>query len=321
MLSFEFSNAPDLDYWQGIRYLSDNYYIICGTNKSDQGIFYIGDVLNYNSNNNYTLNFPGANTTSLYGPNYKGNATYQLVGSYQNMDDNNIYGLFYEGTLSDFNNQNNYKTIELGYSYTFVHSIMENILVGNYNISDISPINAFLMTIDTGKVINIRYPNSKSNTVYGVWYNGDSTYTLCGGYSYLEVFKQEIYIGPIIKPFGYTYLVNYNIKTNQFSNWTTIYYPYNNYNLLSHFQGISSNSPGKYQLAADTIKLGKIITSFVEVKFDQNSKFYLNKWIDFKYPLPGIIESSSNSVAQNCIVGTYLDETDKTTAFQLKIEL
>jgi AAA+ superfamily predicted ATPase len=40
----------------------------------------------------------------LYGPNYKGNAIYQLVGSYQNINDNNIYGLFFQGTISDFNN-------------------------------------------------------------------------------------------------------------------------------------------------------------------------------------------------------------------------
>lgn len=315
----KYGNATDLKYWQGIRYLSDNYYIICGTNKSDQGIFYIGDLLNYNSNNNYLVKYPGATTTSLYGPSYMGNATYRLVGSYQKDEDNNIYGLFYQGTLSDFGNSNNYKTIFVGYSYTFVHSTIENILVGNCDSYNLGPIEGFLMIIDIGKVVKVSYPGSKSNTVYGVWYNNDFTYTLCGGYSNLEVLGIDIYKGSIIQPFGNAYLVNYNIVTGEFTNWTTFNYPYAEYNLLTHFQGISSSEPNKYQLAADTIHFGQVITSFAEVSKDNLDNFHLNQWIDFKYPLPGIIASSSNSVSRNNIVGTYIDETNESTAFQLSI--
>jgi hypothetical protein len=55
MTKFQYSNASDLEYWQGIRYLKDNYYLLCGTNKLMEGILYIGDLLNYNSNNNYIV--------------------------------------------------------------------------------------------------------------------------------------------------------------------------------------------------------------------------------------------------------------------------
>jgi len=319
MIKFQYSNASDLEYWQGIRYLSDNYYLLCGTNKSMEGVLYIGDLLNYNSNNNYIVNYPGASTTSIYGPDYKGNAVYRLVGSYQKYKDNNIYGLFYQGSLSELTNQNNYKTIFIGYSYTFIHSTIENILVGNYDQTDLGPIQAFLMIIDIGKVINISYPGSKSNTVYGVWYDGDGNYTLCGGYSNLDVNITDIYIGNIIKPFGQAYLVNYNSVTNEFTNWTTLNYPYIN-NVLTHFEGISSSDKNKYQLAADTVHLDKIITSYVEVTKDNFNNFIVEKWIDFLYPLPGVIVSSSNSVSNNNIVGTYVDEDNHSTAFQLSID-
>lgn len=315
-----YSNAPNLKYWQGIRYLSDNYYIIVGTNKSGQGILYIGDLLNYDSNNNYLVNYPESSTTSVYGPDYIGNATYRLVGSYQKDKDQNIYGLFYQGTIKDLENYNNYKTVFVGSSYTFVHSTMENILVGNYDEYNLGPIQAFLMIIDIGKVIKISYPGSKSNTVYGVWYNGDSTYTLCGGYSDLNVIRPDIYKDSIIIPFGKAYLVNYNILTGQFSNWTTFNYPYSIDSALTHFQGISSNDSQKYQLAGDTVYDGKIITSYIEVSKDKCNNFTLDKWIDFSYPLPGNIATSSNSVSKNVIVGTYVDINNSSSAFQLSIE-
>jgi len=314
-----------LIYWQGIRYLSDNFYLICGTNRLKEGVVYIGDLLNYNPNNNYRVKYPGSSTTSIYGPDYIDNGNYRLVGSYENKNDTTVYGLFFQGTLLDLENSNNYKTINIGLTFTFVHSTIENILVGNYDQSYLGPIQAFLMIIDTGKIINISYPGARSNTLYGVWYDGDGNYTLCGGYSYLDVNVNQVYVKNIIKPFGLAFMVNYNIKTNEFKNWTTFNYPYLNNgilsnNVLTHFEGISSSEKNKYQLATDTIFLDKIITSFVEVSKDKFNNFIVSKWIDFSYPLPGIILSSSNSVANNTIIGLYIDKENSSTAFQLKIE-
>ena len=36
-------------------------------------------------------------------------------------------------------------------------------------------------------VTNIVFPGSKSNTAYGIWQNGPTNYTICGGYSPLAV--------------------------------------------------------------------------------------------------------------------------------------
>jgi hypothetical protein len=46
----------------------------------------------------------------------------------------------------------------------------------------------------------------------------------------------------------------------------------------------------------------------------------LDKWLDFSYPLPGNIATSSNSVSKNAIVGTYVDINNSSCAFQLSIE-
>ena len=314
----EYSNAPNLQFWQGIRYLSDNFYIMCGTNQNSKGIFYAGPLLNYNDKNNYEINYPGSNITSVYGPDYIGKGIYRLVGSYRKDQDEIIYGFFFQGSITNFNNHINYKTISVGSSYTYVHSTMNNILVGNYDEYNLGPINAFLMIIDIGKIIKISYPGSTSNTVYGVWYNGESTYTLCGGYSTDSISGNEVYNNFQPKPIGKAYIVNYDLIKNEFSNWTTFEYPYSKYNILTHFQGISSNKKNIYHLAADTINSQGIIASFVEVHKSECNNFIITKWIDYKYPLPDTI-TSSNSVANNTVVGTYINKENKSKAFQGKI--
>jgi hypothetical protein len=319
MTVVEYSNAPDLQFWQGIRYLSDNYYIMCGTNQLDQGIFYVGPLLNYNSNNNYNVNYPGSNKTSIYGPDYVGAGVYRLVGSYRKDTDNSVYGFFYQGTTKDFTNPNNFKTVFIGSTYTYVHSTMGNILAGNYDEYNLGPIQAFLMVIDTGKVVKVSYPGSTSNTVYGVWHNGDGNYTLCGGYSTAHITGDKVYNNFKTLPIDKAYIVNYNVLLDQFTNWTTIEYPYAQREVLTHFQGISSSKKGVYQLVADTIHAGAFIASFVKVNQNQiTGIFKLDEWFNYKYPLPLTI-TSSNSVANNAVVGTYIDTSGHAEAFQGKI--
>jgi len=317
MVSFTYSNAPGLLFWQGIRKFSDNYYIICGTNEQEQGILNIGPLLNYNSANNYIITYPGSITTSVYGPNYVGFSYYRLVGSYKNENDDNVYGFYFEGKLSDINNENNYKTISTGASYTYVHSTMKDILVGNYDKNTRSPISAFLMIIPTGKIINIEYPGSTSNTVYGIWHNGGTSYTLCGGYSTDSIVNSDVYINNQPLPIGKAYMVNYDIEKNEFKNWTTFKYPYSRNDLLTHFEGISSSEPDVYELAADTIN-GILQPSWVRVIKDEYGNFTLDEWIDYKYPLPGTI-TTSNSVANNALVGSYINESGDAVAFQMEI--
>jgi hypothetical protein len=203
---------------------------------------------------------------------------------------------------------------------------MENLLVGNYDDIlkhntynlPLGPISAFLYIINIGKKIEITYPGSTSNTAYGIWYNGNNSYTICGGYSDDAIEITNVYTkNGQPKPIDRAYLVDYNIETNTFTNWTSITYPYAN-NLLTHFQGISSNAPNKYQIAADTINISRSynIGSYVIVSRTNQGSFVVDKWDDIKFPLPLTI-TTANSVANNVIVGANFDsDFTSSIAFQ-----
>ena len=318
-----YNNSKDIKFWQGIRYLSDNYYITCGTTIDEQGVVNIGSITNYNSENNYTVTYPNSEVTSVYGPDYVGIGIYRLVGTYRNANDSTIFGFFFEGNLLDLNKPQNYNTLLIGTNseYTYVHSAMGNLLGGTYG-NGTDAINAFIMKIKTGEVIDVIYPNSKSNTVYGIWHNCDDSYTLCGGYSNEDVSAAKIYKDGQPTPFGNAYIVNYDIQTNQFTNWTSIS-DSNNKNILTHFEGISSSSPNNYELAADSINTELIINnnigSYVKMVFDQYCYFSVSSWINIDYPQPLTI-TSSNSVANNIIVGAYFESDKESYGYSAEIQ-
>lgn len=326
--NINYYNVNNILYWQGIRYLNNNFYILVGTTNENEGILYIGSVINYNSQNSYKVMYPSSILTSVYGPDYYSTGVYRLVGIYKILDHNNAFGFFFEGTLDNLNNPDNYKTVNGGGNYTYLHSIMGDILVGNYD--DINkygqgglpfgPVSAFLYIISIGKKIEITYPGSTSNTVYGIWYNGGTSYTLCGGYSNDYVQITEIYTktGPI--PIGNAYIVNYDSLTGIFTNWTSINFT-TNLDLLTHFQGISKNSSNEYQLCADSVNRGSIfnVGSWLNAKIDLIGNFYITNINNIKYPLP-LTSTSVNSVSGNVTVGTYFDANQNSIAFQSILE-
>ncbi len=63
---------------------------------------------------------------------------------------------------------------------------------------------------------DIVYPGSTTTTAYGIWYNGGTSYTICGGYSSNSNASE---------PIGNAYLVDYDSATGQFTNWTSFAYP------------------------------------------------------------------------------------------------
>ena len=63
----------------------------------------------------------------------------------------------------------------------FVHSIMGGIAVGNYDVGGEPNGYAFLYDIKTQISTTYRVPDSYSTTLYGIWHNGGSSYTLVGG--------------------------------------------------------------------------------------------------------------------------------------------
>jgi hypothetical protein len=301
--------------WQGIRQLDYNNYMIVGTYAPSTGILYLGP-LDGSSESVYNVNYPGATATSVYGPDNLGNGLIRLVGTYKT-GNGNIYGFMFSGTVGQLNDPSKYQTINNGQKYTYLHSTMGDLIVGNsdnpiqygqYNLP-LGPGNAFIYNIITKTTDYVIYPKSITNTVYGIWYNGGTSYTICGGYSETPISIDSIYENDRPKPIGHAFLVNYDSKSHKFHNWVTIDYPSSN--LLTHFEGISSSQLGQYELSADSIGLNlSPQASWVQIKqhISKHSnriklgKFKVKKWVNLNYP-GGSTGSTSNSVAGKSIVG------------------
>ena len=69
---------------------------------------------------------------------------------------------------------------------------------------------AFLYSVSQSKILtDIVYPGSTTTTAYGIWYNGGTSYTICGGYyaALLEPARRRLR----------GYLVDYDSATGQFT--------------------------------------------------------------------------------------------------------
>jgi len=330
--------------WQGIRSLGSDVYLICGTTNpspnTGYGLIYIGNI-NCQNGTTYYLNVSNSIGTSVYGPNYDiDTGIYTFVGSYTNTEQN-IYGFVYQGNLDELTNESNffYPAINQYFDTNFFHSFSNNLFVGNsgnkdkdddtvsyiYNMND-------LVLVKT--VIN--YPNSGTTTSYGIWYNGNDIYTIVGGYSDKNISIDKIYnVDGTINPIGNAFIVDYNSKTNTFSNWTSISY---GNNLLTHFQGISKNldnidrnemkvsryftKENTYSINADVIDLKKspLPTGYF-LTIDRNDKnefvYNLSNSVKILYNNDGF--SSSNSVADNKVVGLYISNDKTRISYQAEI--
>lgn len=314
--------------WQGIRYLGSDVYLMCGTTNPNPnagyGLIYIGNI-NCTDGDYYYLNVPKniGIATSLYGPNYdKNTGIYTFVGSYTNYN-YEIKGFVYNGTLNkdDLENPNNffYPNINLSYEITFLHSNANGLMVGNSgnigntfenNLETISYIYDINNLSDIKK--EIKFPGSKTTTTYGIWYNGDNSYTLVGGYSQNDVPINSIYKpNGIIDPIGSAFVVDYDCATNTFSNWTSINYKDNTNSFITHFEGIYGNENGTYSINADVLNLSLSYIPqgyFLTISRNEKKEFVYNfdNWIKLSYDDNGI--TSSNSVANNKVIGLYVGQ-------------
>ena len=92
---------------------------------------------------------------------------------------------------------------------------------------------------------------------------------------------------------------------------------------MTHFQGISSvdkSNPQSYQFAADSLNTSTKdrLPAWVSVSVDITGNFYVDQWVNLKYPLPLSI-TSSNSVADNIIVGIYIEEDGTAGGYQVQV--
>jgi hypothetical protein len=306
--------------WQGLRNYGNNadQYLICGTSKYS-GLLYVGPIAG-GGGASYLVIYPGTTTsaTSVYGPDNLPDGTLRLVGVYKVSGETTPYnhGFVWDGTLADLPSGGTFRTIDYpNAKYQYTHSTMGNLAVGNADgptqvgekTLPIGPGIAYIYDIPSATfVANIVYPGSKSNTAYGIWHNGGTSYTICGGYSPLATNNLPDHKLPLTQ--GRGYLVDYDSATKQFSNWTSFDYPHGpkGVNFVTHFEGISSTEPGIYTLNADSAQTDSahlVQGSWVRVSRTKEGGFDRGEWVDLNYPGSTHSVTSSNSVYGNQVVG------------------
>lgn len=312
--------GPPVSGWQGIRGSdTPGQFLMAGTSDTS-GLLFDG-TMDGTVGTSTLFNVPHAYNTSIYGPDNLSGSQLRLVGSYKNPDyataPVTVHGFLFEGTTAEANDPTKYRTIDYpGAKYNYVHSTMGGLAVGNYDSPldhgsfslPLGPGHAYIYDIAHNTFLtDVVYPGSNSNTAYGIWYNGGASYTICGGYS--DVLGTGVNnFDDQSRPLGQAYMVDYDSSTGLFTNWASFNYP-TGYNIITHFESISSVEKGVYTLSADSVQLGgganPVQGSFVSVRRNTDGSFGEADWVDLNYTglSPLLNVTSSNSVYGNNVVG------------------
>jgi hypothetical protein len=299
--------------WAGIRGLDDGQYLMTGSSGTS-GLLYVGPLSGAAQGQAFTLNYPGAESTSVYGPDDLGDGNVLLVGTYVMPGDSTRYGFSFRGNVAtmatDVTDAANYTQIWNGSPFNYVHSAMGGLAVGNFITSSTNIAaqagRAFIYDLDSGLFIeDIVFPGSLSNTAYGIWDNGDGTYTIAGGYSQRAVNN----VNDRLQPIGMGSLVDYDRATGRFSNWRSFSYRGGPNDTVAgtHFMGISGIERGVYQLSGSAFDSGTFVTSgWATVRRQADGTFGAMDWVDLAVPesvtgFTGI--TSANSVYGDAVVG------------------
>jgi hypothetical protein len=180
---------------------------------------------------------------------------------------------------------------------TIAHSNMGELVVGNYD-TNITTGKAFIYNRVTQTWRNLNPGGTISVTAYGIWQNGGSTstnFTIAGGQGNL---------GPGV--LDKSYLVDYDSATDTLSNYRT--YDYNNTPssaALSHFDGITENADGGYNLTGFVTTNGAVKGFFATVRRKVDNTFGNAVWTDVFYP--GSTITTGNTVVDNKVLGIFIN--------------
>jgi len=297
-------------------------YLMSGTTGNNgDGLLFVGPIT-ATGGKSYPVRVPGAMSTSVYGPDNLGGNRVRLVGSSINSGSDTRHGFLFEGTTTDLTNgTGTYTTIDVaGATFTYVHSTMGGLAVGNADGPTVGAPEgtgqAFIYDVAKKQIIgNIRFPESVSNTAYGIWHNGGTNYTICGGFSQLSINNG----GDQNQPIGQGYLVDYDSSTGQFSHWKALNYP-KGIDVVTHFEGISSTEAGVYTLAASSVHTGSALPgSFVTVRRNADGAFSDGVWVDLAYP--GSAATLTTSVSGSALTGVGIGGSGGMQWFQATVDI
>lgn len=305
---------PGVSGVRGIEGSSNNTVYITGVYVqygSPHAFLYQGPVLGGGVCNQF--NFPSdvnagrtVTSTSLYGPDNNGVGNVIVVGSYTTLESGSFVqqGLLYQGA-ADGSTTLGYTTLNPSILSpgeavinTIGHSTMGGIVVGNYDTALLEGI-AFIYNINTQQYYSLDKPDdSASLTAYGIWYNGGTSYTIAGGYSVVD--QGGVDAG---------FITDWDSSTQKLSNFTTLNYNNSPLNLVgTHFEGITTDDAGGYNLAADWQYNGQAgsFPSFAHISRNSAGGFTESstQWTSFAY-YPGASWTSANTVYKNYVLGLF----------------
>jgi hypothetical protein len=289
----------------GIRQVgtTSNVYITgsYSANGQNNGTLYVGPILG--GGTYYVYNYPSSSGatnagTNVYSADNGTGGNVMLVGTYVTSQTGNThnYGFLYNGPIPD--NGTSWTTLQVPSSLangqtvnnTIPHSIMGGLVVGNYETPSTAG-NGFIYNINTNTYVALTYPGTgvRYTTAYGIWYNGGTSYTIAGGY------------GQATDQATNGFIVDYDSATQAFSNWMS--YTYNNQPAaVTHFEGITSDERGGYNLAAAGAQSG-INAAFVNVQRTASGGLSSGTWINVWYP--GSTTTTADTVYKNFLLGVY----------------
>lgn len=247
----------------------------------------------------YVLQFPSSTgvtvtSTNLYGPNNAPRrGQIRVVGNFTTSEaGSSALGCLYEGKLDGSGTWTqllpSFPSVTV--LNTIAHSTMGRLVVGNYDTS-LATGKAFIYDITTQEYFDIIKPGAVSITAYGIWHNGGRHYTICGGFANIG--------SPAI---GSSYLVDWNNKTRTFYNWRIYWYnndPTNS--IITHFDGITTDSHGGYYLTGDWVSVGGSTYAF----FCHVRRSGVASWSLVAYPNQTL--TSGNSVYKRNVIGVFVD--------------
>jgi len=302
--------APPLDFvtidygttgtfFTGIR--GDNLvgnYVLPGGDAATGGLLYRTDTGTWTPFVEATddgVNFPGAYTSSPYGPSFGSmDGILRVVGIYKTGDSFYNLGYLYDGAAAPGSSPLTLVYPDISPSeptlFTFPHSQFGNTVVGNYD-TQLKTGNVFIYDIPSGTFTTNNKPGEISTTAYGIY--GDK---IAGGYGAF---------GPDSEP-GFEHGYIYDRPTDT---WTTYDHPGA---IVTHFEGISGGGRGgSYNLVVDYVDIEGPKAAVLHIDAEGNET-----WIPLE--IEGATTVSANSIYGDTAVGVYTD-ADGVHGYSVKI--
>ena len=264
--------------WQGIRESgTSSNYLITGTSDTN-GLLYDGPISG--GGTGYLVDYPGATSTSVYGPDLLANGDIRLVGTYNN---GIVNGFAFPGHDRRSLKQQRLRDDRLSRREIHVYPQYDgrprrrqcrwpggqcSRSARATRSSTILPTTRSCPTSSI-RVRRPRQPTASGTTAARAIRSAAATARLPGQSGAT----------------GNAYLVDYNSATDQFTNWASFAYPNGaiGQNFVTHFQGISSTEQGVYTLSADSGQSGStspLQGSWVTVRRNTDGSFGPAAWVD-----------------------------------------